>query len=211
MDRIFKIAVTGGAASGKTTVCRFFNDRGITVISLDQLSRDVVLPGGMGYIKLIEHFGSEIILPDKSLDRALLRKFITEAPEAKKTIEGIVQPEILNLMYEFIAKSEQSGESFIVVEVPLLYEAGMESLFDACILVCIDNELQIERLMERDGVSQEDAVSLVSIQMPQSEKIERAEYIVENTGGQDELLTKTGAVFEKILEKTVDMSKSLDR
>lgn len=211
MNKIFAIAVTGGAASGKSTVCRFFSDKGIAVISLDQLSREVVLPGGQGYIKLVEHFGTDIILADNTLDRSLLRRFITEAPESKKIIEGIVQPEIINLMHELIYKSEQAGESFVAVEVPLLYEAGMDALFDACILVCIDSDLQIERLMERDGVTKEGAVSLINIQMPQAEKKKRAEFIVENTGGRDALFAKTEAVFEKILEKTMNMSKSLDR
>ena len=211
MGRVFKIAVTGGAASGKSTVCEYFIDEGVSVISLDQLSREVVLPGGQGYLRLVDHFGVDIVLADNSLDRAMLRRFVTEDPESKKIIEEIVQPEIINLMYDLINKSEQSGESVVVVEVPLLYESGMESLFDACILVCIDHELQLRRLMGRDGATKESAVSLINIQMSQAEKKKRAEFVVENTGDRDALFAKTRVVFEKILEKTVDMSKSLDR
>ena len=211
MNKVFTIAVTGGAASGKSTVCRFFTDNGITVITLDKLSREVVLPGGQGYIKLVEYFGLDIVLPDRSLDRALLRRFITENSEYKKIIEGIVQPEIINLMHDLIDKAAKAGASFVVVEVPLLYESGMEMLFDACLLVCVDSSLQVDRLMERDGVTKEEAVSLINIQMTQAEKKKKAGFIVENTGGRDALFAKTEAVFEKILEKTMNMSKSLDR
>lgn len=209
--QILKIAVTGGAASGKSTVCKFFTDNGITVISLDQLAREVVLPGAEGYIKLVDHFGNGIVLADETLDRAMLRRFITEKPELKTIVEGVVQPEIINLMHDLIEKAERSGESVVVVEVPLLYESGLETLFDACLLVCIDSALQIERLMERDGVTKEGAISLINLQMPQAEKKKRAEFIVENTCGYEALLVKTRAVYEKILEKTMNMSKSLDR
>ncbi len=211
MNSICKIAVSGGAASGKSSVCGYFKEKGIRVVSLDDLSREVVLPGKPGFVKIVKHFGDIVVLNDGTLDRTLLRKRITEKPESKKIIEAIVQPEIIKLMNNLINESESKGEAYIVVEVPLLFELGMEGMFDACILVCIDYNLQVERLMQRDNVTKEDACSLIKIQMPQADKLKRAEFIVENTGGLDVLFENTNTVFKKIVEKTRNMSKSLDR
>lgn len=211
MTSIFKIAVSGGAASGKSSVCGFLGKEGIKVISLDNLAREVVLPGKAGFENIVKHFGKRVVLDDGTLDRAMLRRFMTEDPESKTIIESFVQPEIIRLMETLIGEYDARGDAFVVVEVPLLFELGMEGFFDASVLVCIDADKQVERLMARDDVTKEAARSLIKIQMPQADKLRRAEFIVENTSDLDALREKTEDVFVKIAEKKVNMSKSLDR
>lgn len=200
MNSIFKIAVSGGAASGKSSVCKYFENKGIKVIGLDKLAHEVVLPGMGAFDKIAGYFGDRAVLDDGTLNRVFLRQLITENPEAKKKIEAIVQPEILELMHSLIRKYDAAGDTFVVVEVPLLFELGMEAMFDANILVCINSELQIERLMCRDGVTREDALALIDLQMPQDEKFKRAGYIVQNSSGVDDLFENTEKIFNKIVE-----------
>ena len=210
MKSICKIAVSGGAASGKSSVCKFFTSINIRVINLDNLSREVVLPGQPCLEKIVDYFGKEFVMETGELNRPLLRQCITESPMKKKALEDIVQPEIFILMHNLIDKCQSSGEQYVVVEVPLLFELGLEKMFDANILVCIGNDIQIQRLMKRDSVTKADAKALLNIQMPQAEKRKRAEFVVENTSGIDDLLEKTKGVFNKIVEKNKIYSKSLD-
>lgn len=202
-----KIAVTGGVASGKSTVCNYFRKNGIKVVSLDEIARRVVLPGEKAYNGIIEHFGEDVVLEGGNLDRPLLRKKITADPSYKALLESIVQPEILAAMEVEISAGEKGGGRFAVIEIPLLFEKGLEESFDTNILVCTDHERQIRRLMERDNVSRDGAVSLISIQMPQEEKRKKADYIIENDGGLEPVYEKTRAVFKKIAEKFDNIPK----
>ncbi len=211
MKTVVKIAVTGGVASGKSTVCGFFKKKNITVISLDQLARAVVLPGCPALQCIVDHFGAGILQADGALDRKQLRQMMTRLPESRTIIEGCVQPEILNAMRVDIANAEAAGESVVVIEVPLLFELNMESMFDACILVCVDSGEQVKRVMDRDNVTEESARALIGLQMSQEEKCSRAQYIIENTGGIDTMYKSAGDVLKKILEKHDILSKLLDR
>ena len=207
MKSTFKIAVTGGVASGKSSVCDFFKKKGIPVISLDKIAHEVVLPGRPAFKKIVAHFGPDVILGDGSLNRARLREHITANPKSKNTIESIVQPEILKSMHRLIGEYESLEKSFVVIEIPLLFELGMETMFDTSILVCVSSAQQIERLMQRDNVTQESAQSLIKIQMPQEEKLRKAKYIIENTEGIDLMYKNTEIIFKKIIENHENLSK----
>ena len=207
MKSTFKIAVTGGVASGKSSVCDFFKKKGIPVISLDKIAHEVVLPGRPAFKKIVDHFGPDVILGDGSLNRVRLREHITANPKSKNTIESIVQPEILKSMHRLIGEYESLEKSFVVIEIPLLFELGMETMFDTSILVCVSSAQQIERLMQRDNVTQESAQSLIKIQMPQEEKLRKAKYIIENTEGIDLMYKNTEIIFKKIIENHENLSK----
>ena len=207
MKSTFKIAVTGGVASGKSSVCDFFKKKGIPVISLDKIAHEVVLPGRPAFKKIVDHFGPDVILGDGSLNRVRLREHITANPKSKNTIESIVQPEILKSMHRLIGEYESLEKSFVVIEIPLLFELGMETMFDTSILVCVSSAQQIERLMQRDNVTQKSAQSLIKIQMPQEEKLRKAKYIIENTEGIDLIYKNTEIIFKKIIENHENLSK----
>ncbi len=207
MKSIFKIAVTGGVASGKSSVCDFFRKKGYPVISLDKIAHEVVLPGQPAFNKIIRHFGQSVILENGSLNRAQLRERITDNPESKSIIESIVQPEILKTMHNRIKVHETSEEPFVVIEIPLLFELGMEELFDTSIAVSVSSSQQIKRLMERDNVTKENAQSLINIQMPQDEKLKKAQYIIENTEGIDSMHKSAEEILKKIIKNYENLSK----
>ena len=211
--KTLKIAVTGGAASGKSAVCKFFGEMGLTVISLDAISRELMMPGMPVFSKIIHRFGKEMVCDDGSLDRQTLRILMTQDPVARKDLESIVQPEILKTMNLKMAACEDKNESFVVVEVPLLFECHLEHTFDVSVLVTVDRDIQIRRIMDRDNVAAEDARRLLDIQMPQEEKIKRADIIINNNQSYEILCHETGRVF-KILEKRFEnknlISKALD-
>lgn len=202
-----RIAVTGGVASGKSTVCNYFREKDIVVISLDEIAHRVVLPGEKAYQEIVRFFGSGAVLEDGMLDRPFLRDKMTADPGAKSFLESTVQPEILNTMNREMMSCEADGDRFVVVEVPLLFETGLEAAFDVSLLVCVSGAAQLERLMQRDGVTKEGAEALIRIQMSQEEKRQKADYVVENTGDIDSVYKYTDAVFKKIVEKFDNISK----
>ncbi len=182
-----KIAVTGGAASGKSSVCRRLAEKGITVISLDAVSKELMRPGTPVFQKVIDDFGEEILLSDGTLDRAALRRMITRNPELKARLENVVQPAILSEMERLIHESEDRAEPYVVVEVPLLFELNMENRFDVSVVVALDETTQVMRLVERDRVPEDEARRLLNIQMPLSEKISRADVVIENRSSLESL------------------------
>lgn len=199
--KIMKIAVTGGAASGKSFVCKRLAENGITVISLDAVSKDLMQTGTPVFHRVIHDFGEEILLPDRTLDRATLRNLITRNPEAKQKLECIVQPAILNEMNRLIRESEEREEPYVAVEVPLLFELGMERQFDVCILVAVDQDTQILRLVERDGVSEDDARRLINIQMPLNEKMARADIVIDNSRSSERLFQEVDRLLANAFKK----------
>lgn len=208
---IKKIAVTGGAASGKSTVCRCLEEKGLPVISLDAISREVVLPGMPAHGAIVRGFGPEALKGDGTLDRSALRVMITRDPQKKKTLESLVQPEILRVMNQRIQACEERGGRAVVVEIPLLFELGMEKDFDLTVLVAVDETTQARRLVDRDRVTEASARALIRIQMPLEEKKKKADVIIDNNGSHEQLCRSTNRAFEKIFENVYLMSKALDR
>lgn len=209
-EKMVRIAVTGGAASGKSTVCNYLEQKGLPVIRLDDVARDVVCPGMPAYNEIVGHFGKKVIQRDGSLNRALLREIITRNQDEKRRIEGWVQPQILHTMERRIRDYVTQGKTAVVVEIPLLFELNMEKDFDISLLVAVNPDIQVKRLVARDGVSSESAWSLINIQMPLEEKRKRADIIVENNGGLEDLVRSMDKVFEKDLKNSISGSKELD-
>ena len=181
-----KLGVTGGVGSGTSMVCAYLAERGIPIVKTDDLARKAVLPGSPAYNRIVSLFGGRIVARDGHLDRMLLRDLITRDPGKKAELEGIIHPEVFRLMAEAYDMARQNGDEIIAVEVPLLFEVGMESLFDDTLLVCANRDIRIRRIMARDQVTREQAVALIGIQMPEDEKRKRAGYVIENNGSAEE-------------------------
>ena len=175
------VAVTGGAGSGKTLVCECFGRLGAEVINLDDLAREAVQLGSPVLKAIVDHFGKAILNPDGSLNRAELRGVITRDPQARQLLERLTHPEILRLFQEKVAtiKSRQA-DAVVVVEVPLLIEVGIQDTFDVVVLVEAGLDLQERRLVDREGMSPDEARALIGIQMSVEEKRPHADYIVKN-------------------------------
>lgn len=125
-----KVGLTGGAASGKTTVCELFREKRVAVSIADDLAREVVMPGSPGFDAVVAWFGDGVVSEDGGLDRVVLRgKLITDT-EARRVLESIVQPEVIRLMEVFLTEEKAGGAAMAVCEVPLLFELNMEEMFE---------------------------------------------------------------------------------
>jgi len=203
MFKAYKIAVTGSAGSGKTSVCNRLKELGLKVISADSLARDAVAPDSAVYEKIINYFGTKVLKSDGTLNRQTLRRIMVTDDDARKTLERFVHPEIKNRMQLKMDAAERDGDAVVIVEVPLLFEFDMTDRFDAIVLVISDRELKIRRLMDRDNVSRDEANALLNVQMPDQEKIKRSEFVLNNNGSIDEMIKAVDHVYKKICQKYI--------
>lgn len=201
MTKPIKIAVTGSAGSGKTLVCSRFRELGVNVISADTLARDVVAPESPAYEQIVNFFGETVLREDGALNRQMLRRRMITDERARETLEQIIHPEIQSRIQLKMSEAEQSGDPVVIVEVPLLFESGAADRFDAVITVTADRESQIRRLMDRDGISRNEAKALLMVQMSDDEKVKQSEFVIENNGTPDGLKRSVDAVYEKIYRK----------
>jgi dephospho-CoA kinase len=210
IKKVFKVAVTGGAGSGKSFVCNRLKDLGIKIISSDTLAREAVAPGSTAHEKILKHFGAKVVLSDGTLNRQMLRRIIVIDSAARRSLEQFIHPEILKLMEQKMAQAQQRGDRVVVVEVPLLFELGMEEQFDLVVVVSADRKLRVKRLMERDNVSRDQAEELLNVQMPDQEKVERAGFVLSNDGSREQLIKSVDRLYEKFLKNAQKGSKILD-
>jgi dephospho-CoA kinase len=210
IKKVFKVAVTGGAGSGKSSVCNRLKGLGIKIISSDALAREAVAPGSTAHEKILNYFGKRVLLSDGKLNRQMLRRIIVNDSAARLSLERFIHPEISKLMQRKMAQAEQHGDRVVAVEVPLLFELGMEEQFDLVIVVSADPKLRVKRLMGRDNVSREDAEKLLNVQMPDQEKVKRGGFVLSNNGSTEQLINSVDRLYEKFLKNTEKGSKVLD-
>ncbi|MBS3732891.1 MAG: dephospho-CoA kinase [Desulfobacterales bacterium] len=196
--RQLKIGVTGGVGSGKSLVCRRLQELGVSVCSADELARQAVEPGTRAYDQIVHHFGRQILTPDGGIDRAALRRIIVDDDTARKTLERLVHPEVMRQMEKHFAAAEKQGAPAAAAEVPLLFEAGLESFFDAVILVRGDMENRLQRVMARDNVSRQEAEALMKTQMSEAQKRKRADYVIENNGSISRMQGEVDRIYAEL-------------
>ena len=204
----FTIAVTGGAGSGKSLVCKRFRDLGAAVIDCDELAREAVAPGSRAYRNIVAHFGASVVCPDGTLDRRRLRRKIVSDHGARSILNGIVHPEIIRLMQARMVRAEASGKEMIVVEVPLLFELGLEDRFDAVIVVSVSSEVQLQRIAARDNISPDQARALAATQMPDAQKRRKAMFLIENNGSIEDLARTVDELYKKFCQKKTKTSET---
>lgn len=175
------LGVTGGIATGKSSVVRMFQELGAIVVSADALAREVVVPGAPALRKLVERFGKTVLLADGSLNRKALAEIIFSDPRARDDLNRIMHPAIA-LLAETRLRELSRERRLIVYEAPLLYEAGAEGRVDRVLVVTADEPTQTRRLMERDEIGEAAARNRIAAQMPLAEKIRRADYVIDNSG-----------------------------
>jgi len=192
------LGLTGGIASGKSTVAAILRRFGASIINADELSREVVQPGQDAWNEIIKSFGSDILQEDKTLDRRKLRKLVFDNPEARKKLEAIIHPRVRALAERRISELAASGSSIIVYEVPLLFEAQIHLWLRPVILVACNIETQRKRLLERDHLTELEAQQHLDAQMSLEEKRKLADYIIENDGALEDLEQQVRTVLQKI-------------
>jgi len=200
---MLKVAVTGCAGSGKTSVCNRFKELGVKVISSDVLAREAVAQDSPAYNKIINYFGKKVLKKDGGLNRRMLRRIIINDNIARKALESFVHPEIIKLMHSQMIKAEKDGNHVVLVEVPLLFELGLEDRFDVVIAVIADRKLRVKRLMDRDDVSGEDAEALLNYQLPDEDKARRAEFVIKNGGSFARMIRSVDHLYKDLVQKYV--------
>ncbi len=176
------VGLTGGIASGKSTVSRLFVEAGVPVICADELAREVVKAGSPGLAEIRRAFGDEVIDPQGELDRAAMARVVFHQADRRELLESIIHPRVAKEKEKRLTKLQRQGYSLAIVDVPLLYETGWDRFCNLVIVVTVSRETQEERLRARDGMSREDARARVDAQMPIEEKVERADRVVDNSG-----------------------------
>ena len=189
------IGITGGIASGKSTVTNFLREKGFQVVDADRLVHQLQRPGGRLYQLLVQHFGQEIILENGELNRPLLASLIFSNPEERewsKQTQGEIIREELAALREQLAQTE----AIFFMDIPLLFEQNYANWFDETWLVYVDHDIQLERFMKRDHLSREVAESRLSAQWSLEEKKKFSSHILDNNGSRDQLVVQVVKLFE---------------
>ncbi|MCM3127277.1 dephospho-CoA kinase [Paenibacillus provencensis] len=181
------IGLTGGIATGKSSVSRYLVSLGAILIDADQIAREVMLPGHPVLAAVIERFGQAVLNEDGTLHRKKLGEIVFGNSAELKALNDITHPAIRQEMRERMRMFEQEQpDKLVVSDIPLLYESRLSEQFEQVMVVYVPAEVQLKRLMERDGISKEDALSRLNAQMDIEEKKRRADIVIDNSGSMEE-------------------------
>lgn len=194
---MLRLAVTGGVASGKSTVLAALAERGVATIDLDRLCRELVEPGRPALERIRLEFGEEFIFGG-ALDRARMRALISRDEGARRRLNSILHPPVVAAMEERLAELAAAGQAVAAVEVALLFEAGYGDRFDAVIVAACSREVSLGRLMARSGLSREEAELLLGAQLPIEEKIARADFLVDTSGEPADVRGQVEQILQKL-------------
>lgn len=192
------IGLTGGIASGKSTVSRILKSHGFPVVDADALARQVVEPGSSGLAQVVAQFGTGVLNPDGSLDRKKLGQAVFGNPQKLLQLESILHPLIQAETRRQRTECEQRGEKFAFYDVPLLFEKNLESQFDAVIVVRASESLQKLRMKQRDQLTETEISNRLSAQVPMAHKVAKATWVLDNEGSLADLEKATLDLIRKI-------------
>ncbi len=194
---MFLIGLTGGIGSGKSTAAQHFRDLGVDVVDVDAVSRSVTAAGGAGIDAVREAFGDEAVDASGAMNRAYIRELVFENPSERKRLEGILHPIIQR---ESLKALEAATSPYCIVDVPLLFESGFwKGKADRILVVDVPQEVQIERVKLRSGLTEERILSIIRAQTSRGDRIALADDIVSNTLGKEDLQRAVGLLHQKYL------------
>jgi dephospho-CoA kinase len=189
------IGLTGGIATGKSTVAEMFRNANIPLIDTDVIAKEVLNKGSVGYLEVVDYFTEDILHTDKEINRKKLGRIIFTNSKKLKKLNSIVHPKVKDFVLTEIEKNRQMNKELVIIDVPLLYESGFDSLVDEVIVVYVDQELQVQRLMDREQITKEYAMMKIKAQLPLEEKVKKATYVIDNSSS----ILDTKKQFTKIL------------
>lgn len=196
------IGLTGGIVGGKSTVASMFRDLGAKIVDVDKLGHSIILPHRSAWIKIVKLFGKDILRNDLTIERKKLGKIVFTNPTLLKKLNKITHPEIIKLIKREInlAKNKtNSQEKILIIDAALIYEAKIDKLMDKIIVVYINKDEQVKRLVKRNNLSKEETLQRIKSQMSMKEKVKIADYVIDNSNSLD----KTKEQVEKIWKKLV--------
>lgn len=196
---MYQVGLTGGIAAGKSTVVnRLHRVHGLRVVDADRLARDVVAPGTPGLAAVAEAFGAEVIAADGTMDRAKVGEKIFNNPEARSTLEGIIHPLVFAERDRIIA---ESTDPVLIHDIPLLFETNMDNRFDEIVVVHCPAVMRVQRMIHDRGMAADEAWNRVHAQISDEERLDRADTIIENTTGIDELNAQVDRLATRLLAR----------
>ncbi|HEX4266514.1 MAG TPA: dephospho-CoA kinase [Steroidobacteraceae bacterium] len=196
-SKIFRVGLTGGIASGKSTVTKFFAALGVPIIDTDQVAREVVEPGQPPLERLVQRFGRTILTPDGHLDRPKLREIVFSDPKARADLEALTHPAIGTAVE---AWSSAAGGPYQILIIPLLVEKNLTSQVDRVLVVDCNEELQIRRLQARDGSTVEQARAILNAQTSRTARLKSAHDVIQNEGDLSVVRDQVSALHARYLE-----------
>jgi len=195
--RAFRVGLTGGIASGKSTAAKFFGALGVPILDSDQIAREVVEPGQPPLERLVERFGTSILTPDGHLDRPALRNLVFSDPKARADLEALTHPAIGAAMEE---RSAAAGGPYQILVIPLLVEKNLRSHVDRVLVVDCAEELQVARLRARDGSTPEEARAILNAQASRAARLKAADDVITNDSGMNAVQEQVSALHARYLE-----------
>jgi dephospho-CoA kinase len=195
--RAFRVGLTGGIASGKSTAAKFFGALGVPILDSDQVARDVVEPGQPPLERLVERFGRKILTPDGHLDRPALRDIVFADPRARADLEALTHPAIGAAME---ARSAAAGGPYQILVIPLLVEKNLAAHVDRVLVVDCDEELQIRRLRDRDGSTPEQVQAILKAQAPRAARLKAADDVIHNDTDMSAVRNQVATLHARYLE-----------
>lgn len=193
--------MTGGIASGKSTVSKALVNLGAKIIDADQVAHSIIEPDKPAWKDIVDLFGPDILNDDKSINRDKLGQIVFNNPDMLQKLNQITHPRVMeHFKDEIYAIKSAEPQAVIFMEVPLLYETQMERICDEVWVVWVDRETQINRLMHRDNINREDAIKRIESQMQLDEKAEKADKVIDNRHGIEETIEKATKYFYEILQ-----------
>jgi dephospho-CoA kinase len=193
------VGLTGGVASGKTAVAQVLKEEGAYIIDADQIARELVQPHTPAWNELVRAFGQEILQQDGTIHRKRLAEKVFAEPEQRRLLDQILHPRIKEQMDRRTkAIGEKDPEAIVVIDAPLLVELGEHREMDKLIVVTTTQTQQVERLKDRDGTGLEEALRIISSQMPMKEKLKFADYVIQNEGSLEETKKRAKEIFKDL-------------
>ena len=192
------LGLTGNIASGKSSVAELLRRKGARLLSADQLAREVVAPGTALLTRVVGLFGDGVLQEDGQLDRQALAQRVFSDAEARSQLNALLHPAIGRLAEQRLAEMCDEGDSLVVYEAPLLFEAGAEKRVDRILVVTISPQEQLRRLIQRDKLGSDDARRRIAAQMSQADKVARADFVVDNSGSLEELEVQVEKLWREL-------------
>ena len=200
---MLKVGLTGSIAVGKTFVDDVFRELGVAVLDADHVARDVVAAGTVGLRRVVEEFGDSVLTSDGRLDRPKLGSIVFNDEEKRLKLNSIIHPLVFEAQDVWLkAREGETPDGIAIVDAALMIESGGYKRFDKLIVVWCEGDLQLQRLMARDGLSREDAERRIASQMPQDEKKSYADHLIDTSGGFDATRRQVADVFADLSKFT---------
>lgn len=200
---MLRVALSGGIASGKTTVSNAFAELGVPVVDADILSRKVVEPDSEGLSAVVDRFGQTILQTDGTLDRKQLRQIIFSEPTARAELEKIIHPRVRELTRQFLDHQKAIGSAYCIVVIPLLVETSQQQNYDHIVIVDVERQTQIDRLMARDNNSLEQAESILKSQASRKQRLAIADDVISNTETLDDTKKQVKVLHKKLTDLAI--------